>query len=262
MKGYLASVRAEIIKVLKSKIFLLTFVFFIFIVCIMGLMMLMVKNPELMQKMGMLGTKAEILALKPDWTNYLSLLNQVIMTGGLIGFGFVAIWIFGREYSDRTLKDLLALPVSRHAIVLSKMTVMAIWCVLLSAVILFLGLGMGRLVGLENYDRVMINEWMKTFAILIFFIVLLNAPVAFFATFGKGFLPPLAFLIVMVILAQVAGVIGKGEFFPWTIPAMYCGAMGPDGIAALKPVSWVIFYGTTAAGLAGTLLWQRFADQT
>ena len=33
--------------------------------------------------------------------------------GGLFLFGFLFIWVFGREYSDRTAKDLLALPTAR-----------------------------------------------------------------------------------------------------------------------------------------------------
>jgi len=46
---------------------------------------------------------------------------------GLIGFAFVTGWVFGREYSDRTVKDLLALPTPRLSIVLSKFIVVAIW---------------------------------------------------------------------------------------------------------------------------------------
>ncbi|SEM24697.1 hypothetical protein SAMN04488688_110155 [Paenibacillus sp. cl141a] len=32
---------------------------------------------------------------------------------GLLGFGLMTSWTFGREYSDRTLKALLGLPISR-----------------------------------------------------------------------------------------------------------------------------------------------------
>ncbi|MEV0143917.1 MULTISPECIES: ABC transporter permease [unclassified Nonomuraea] len=37
----------------------------------------------------------------------------------------IAIWLFGREFSDHTAKDLLALPTSRTAIVAAKFVVAA-----------------------------------------------------------------------------------------------------------------------------------------
>jgi ABC-2 type transport system permease protein len=37
------------------------------------------------------------------------MLAQGIAIGGLFVFGFIMSWIFGREYTDRTMKDLLAL---------------------------------------------------------------------------------------------------------------------------------------------------------
>ena len=47
-----------------------------------------------------------------DWNSYFGILTQSIGVGGVLIFGFVASWIFGREYSDGTAKDLLALPTS------------------------------------------------------------------------------------------------------------------------------------------------------
>ena len=60
-----------------------------------------------------------------DWQTYLGLLNQITAGAGLLGFALVTSWVFGREYSDRTVKDLLALPVSRSSIVVSKFILVA-----------------------------------------------------------------------------------------------------------------------------------------
>ena len=67
-----------------------------------------------------------------DWPSYLGLLVEMISALGLLGFGFIASWVFGREYSDRTVKDLLALPIPRSYIVVSKFIVIVIWSVLLA----------------------------------------------------------------------------------------------------------------------------------
>jgi len=71
----------------------------------------LLKNPDLAQNLGLTSTKAHI-AGTTDWPSYFSFLAQAIAIGGLIAFGFITSWIFGREYSDRTIKNLLVLPVS------------------------------------------------------------------------------------------------------------------------------------------------------
>ncbi|MBC8390663.1 MAG: ABC transporter permease [Actinobacteria bacterium] len=50
---------------------------------------------------------------------------------GVIGFGFVTSWVFGREYSYRIIKNMLTLSISRYIIVLSKFIAAAIWCFLI-----------------------------------------------------------------------------------------------------------------------------------
>ncbi len=115
----------------------------------MGFLMFIAKNPELAGKMGLLGTKSSIMQ-NADWPAYMGLLTQMISALGLIGFGFLASWIFGREYSDRTVKDLLALPLPRSYIVISKFIVMAVWGVLLSLILLAAALVIGLLIGLTG----------------------------------------------------------------------------------------------------------------
>ncbi|MFD2875929.1 ABC transporter permease [Paenibacillus rhizoplanae] len=48
-----------------------------------------------------------------SWEQYLTGLLDTLAPLGLIGYTFVAAWVFGREFADRTIKDLLAKPVSR-----------------------------------------------------------------------------------------------------------------------------------------------------
>src|SRR5699024_12695086 len=88
---------------------------------------------------GFISTKAQI-AGEATWPSYLNLYAQIIAVGGIFVFGFVNSWIFGREYADNTIKDLLALPYPRAVIVLAKFvtsfTVRFILCAYI--VILFL----------------------------------------------------------------------------------------------------------------------------
>jgi ABC-2 type transport system permease protein len=62
--------------------------------------------------------------------------------------------VFGREYSDRTLKDLLALPTLRSAIVLAKFVVVASWSAALTVVILTAVAGLaGTIIWWELADQ-------------------------------------------------------------------------------------------------------------
>ena len=133
MKNITVSFWAECLKIRKSKVFWLSIVFFAFVTFMMGLLMFVQVHPEISGKMGMVGTKASMLrAAGPNWQNYFALLTQGIAAIGLVGYGFVTSWVFGQEYSDNTAKDILALPVSRSYIVLSKFIVIGLWSILLS----------------------------------------------------------------------------------------------------------------------------------
>ncbi len=260
MKGLTASLWAEALKILKSKIFWVSILFMLFVILAVGFMMFIMKDPESAKKYGLIGTKAAITAGKADWMNYHMMLVQVTAIAGLLGFGFVTIWIFGREYSDHTVKDLLALPVARHTIVLSKFIAASIWCLLLAAIIFPFWLLTGQLLSLPGWNPVVLVGWIADYAAGSSMIILLITPVAFFASAGRGFLPPIGFLILTIALTNLSSVMGYGQYFPWAIPAYYIGIAGPEN-ARLGTVSYIIYSAAVAAGLFGTFSWWSFADQ-
>lgn len=61
-------------------------------------------------------------------------------------------------HSNRTLKDLLVLPISRIHLVLSKFMLVFSWCLVLSVEVCILGLAVGKIITLpgwssDNYTR-------------------------------------------------------------------------------------------------------------
>jgi len=259
MKSILATLWAESLKVRKSKILWLTILAFLFIPMMMGLLMFVAKNPELSSKLGLIGTKASMFG-KADWSAYFGLLAQSIAGIGLMGFGFVTSWVFGREYSDRTVKDILALPVSRSFIVLSKFIVVFIWCVLLSFIFFAFGLIIGGIVNLSGWSSEIAFQSAYKYTITSLFTILLCTPVAFFASYGRGYLPPMGFVIITLITANFIGLIGLGPYFPWAIPGLYSVGAGTEGMQ-LGIVSYIILFFTSVLGLTATFAWWRFADQ-
>jgi len=147
------------------------------------------------------------------------------------------------------VKDLLALPTSRSAIVLSKFVVFASWSAALTAMIYLIGLGVGTAVALPQTSAQVILQGGVTLAITAILTIAVVTPIIFFASAGHGYLPPMGVALLALLLAQVVAAAGWGEYFPWSIPALY--SQGGN----LGTVSYVIVILTGIAGIAGTFIW-------
>ena len=261
MKSIIVSLSVEILKIRKSKVFWLMLVFFAFVPCMMGLLMFVQKYPDISSKLGMIGTKASMLRFgEANWSNYLNLFNQFIAAIGYIGYGFITTWIFGREYTDHTIKDILALPISRINIVISKFVAIIIWCFILSGIFLAVGIIIGHVIQLSGWSDVIILQSVNKYNIASLLTILLCTPVAFFASFGRGSLLPLGFIILTLIIANFTGLVGLGPYFPWAIPGIYSTPAGTEGIQ-LGIASYIILFATFIIGFLGTLAWWLYADQ-
>jgi ABC-2 type transport system permease protein len=261
MKYVLASFITECMKLRRSKILWLTILFFVFIPLMMGLMFFIQKHPEISAKLGIIGTKSMMMRFdNADWPAYFGLLTQGMAAIGLIGFGFVTTWVFGREYSDRTAKDILALPVKRSILVLSKFIVVVIWSILLFVVYAASGIVFGQMFGIPGWSAEMIRQHAYTFFGTSLLIIPLCTPVAFFACYGRGYLLPMSLVILTLLMANFTGLVGWGPYFPWAIPGWFGVAAGTEGMQ-LHVASYIILALTSIVGYVGTVLWWRLADQ-
>ncbi len=261
MKSIIVNIWVESLKVRKSKVFWLSIIFFVFVSFMMGLIMFVQIHPEISQKFGMIGTKATMLRFgEPNWNNYLTLLIQGISGIGLIGFGFITSWVFGREYLENTIKDILSLPVSRSSIVLSKLIVIVLWSILLTGVFFVFGLLFGHLAGISSWSGEILSQFAYKYTMVCFLTILLCTPVAFFASYSGGFLLPIGIIILTMIMANFTGLVGLGPYFPWAIPGLLGSATDTDNVC-INYASYIILFSTSVLGLGGTLAWWRFADQ-
>ncbi len=95
----------EVLKVRRSKMPLLTVLGFSLAPFAGGFFMIVMKDPDLARRMGMISAKAQVFAGSADWPTYLGLLAQATAIGGIVLFSLISSWVFGREYSDHTVKD-------------------------------------------------------------------------------------------------------------------------------------------------------------
>jgi ABC-2 type transport system permease protein len=261
MKRFHAALITEASKAVRSKMLWMTIIFFVFVSIMMGFLMFVTKHPAVAGNSAVLSAKASMIE-SASWPIYLSLLMQMCLVLGMLGPGMVTIWIFGREYSDRVIKDLLALPVPRSTIVSSKFVIIIIWSMLLLSLLFVLGILAGFIVGLGGWSREAFISFSKAFAGSSLLTILLCTPIALITVVSRGYLLPVALLILLLIVTQFifVGFTGITPYFPWAVPALFCGAAGPS---APKPgfISYFILALTCVSGIICTAAWWRFADQ-
>jgi ABC-2 type transport system permease protein len=260
MADILAALRAELLKVRRSRLPWVTVAAFAVAALVGGLFMFILQDQSRARSMGLLGTKAQFAGGTADWPSYFALLAQTVAVGGTVVYGLVMIWLFGREFSDGTAKDLLALPTARESIVAAKFAVSAVWCLLLAVQAYLLGLLIGWWLHLPGWSAPVAARGFGRLVATAVMVVLLVTLFGLAASIGRGYLVAVGCMLVAVFLAQVVAILGYGHLFPLSVPAIYSGMAGPDRPRA-GPPGFVLVALSGIAGVAGTTAWWRYADQ-
>ncbi len=247
----------ELRKANRSRMPLWTAIGYLFMPVGMTFLIFIARNPDISQQLGLMSAKANLVAYSAtDWLAYLNLFAQMIAAGGFIFSVFAVSWVFGREFADGTLKDMLAVPVPRGGILLAKFVVVIAWSAALVLLVFVVSLIMGALLQLPGDMLSIILQRIMPIAITACLMILTVVPFAFFASIGRGYLLPVGTAILALIMANLVVVAGWGEYFPWAIPMLYS-----QGKNSLAPISYWIVLLTGLAGIFGTYLWWKFADQ-
>src|SRR5215211_551372 len=189
MNSFSSALWTETLKMRRSKVPLFTAVGFSFAALVDGLFMIIMKDPEAARKMGLISAKAQLLAGTADWPTFFSVLAQAVAVGGAILFAIITIWMFGREFSDHTVKELLALPTSRETIVAAKFMSLAAWTLILTVFIFLRGLIIGSLVDIPGWSTELLQSAFGDVMGSGLLTILLLPFVALVASAGRGYLP-------------------------------------------------------------------------
>ena len=261
MNAFFAAFWAETLKTRRSKVSLLTAAGILLLPIVSGLFMVILKNPDQARAMGLISVKAQLVAGVADWPTFFSMLTQGTAIGGGFLFAIITAWVFGREFVDHTAKELLALPTPRAVIVSAKFVLIALWIVGLTLVIIFgIGVGIGTAVNIPGWSIELVWTSFWRLMIIAFLNFMLMPFVALFASVGRGYLPPLGWAFLTLALAQIAGVLGWGDWFPWTVPALLSGMAGPSA-EQIGIHSYIVVLLAFVAGIIATFAWWQSADQ-
>jgi ABC-2 type transport system permease protein len=245
----------ELRKVLRSRVPFFTALGFLMMPLIGALMIFIYKDPQLARQLGLLGTKANLVVGSADWPGYLTLMVEFTALGGFFFFCLAISWTFGREFSDGTLKDLLAVPIQRFDIVLAKFIVAALWCATLILETYVVGLALGAIIQLPGGSLAVIVHGTGLLAAASILSITLVLPFGFFASLGRGYLLPIGIAILTLILGNLSITLGWGDYFPWAVPALLVQEV------PIAPFSYALVALTGLAGVIGTYLWWKYADQ-
>jgi ABC-2 type transport system permease protein len=257
MSNLISMISVEWRKAIRSRIPYWTAIFAVFLPLAIALMVLISRNPEVSKKLGILSAKADLVAFSAtNWPAYLILAGQMVAAAGFFLFVVIVSWVFGREFSDGTLKDLLAVPVSRTTILLAKFVVYAGWSAAMALITLAVSLLFGIFLQLPDGSAAVIGHGALVVVLTALMTILVVVPFALLASAGRGYLLPMSMGVLTLIMANVAAVLGRGDVFPWSIPGLYS-----QGTGMVGPAGFMVVVITAVIGWYATDRWWKKSDQ-
>jgi ABC-2 type transport system permease protein len=194
-------------------------------------------------------------AANVSWELYLADILKNFTTLLVIGFAFTTCWIFGREYTDKTINDLLVKPVSKLKIAVSKFVVIFLWNSLLTIIMFTVVVLIGAYVGILGGTAALILHYFLIFMAASLLTMFVSTVSSFMANVTRGYLAPIGLIFLIVLIINIVDNLGLNQYIPWTIP----GLIISDGF--IRPVSIFILAITGTAGFTGTIAWWRFKEQ-
>jgi ABC-2 type transport system permease protein len=196
---------------------------------------------------------AKLASVTADWAGFVSSAIQVAGAGGLLGSAVVLGWMVGREFSDRAIHGLFALPIGRATILGAKLLAYTVWSILVAIALPLAMLLSGLAAGLGAPEAATIAA-LGRLAILSLAGALLATPVALAATLGRSVLAAIGTAVGILVIAQVSVVAGAGGWMPLAAPALW--AVSAGARASLGQAALVIPFAVVFAG-ASLLAWHR-----
>lgn len=257
MTGLRAAWSAEWLKARRSRLPAFTFAALTIAAGIEALFMFVAADADRARAMGLLGQKAELVGISADWSGLLVFAGQVLAVGSLPIFSFVTTWVFGREFVDGTAHRLMAQPVSRTQVVAAKLALVGVWCGALACWLVAQSLAVGALMGLPGWSAELAATGVARALAASGLMILAITPIALVASAGRGYLAALAAALGLLVLAQVAGVLGFGAAVPWSVPAVAAGLVAGEELG-LGGV--LVCLATAVVSVAATVRWWNSGD--
>lgn len=244
------AIRVEAMKLRRSTVSLTTG---LLIAVFMPLMGLGLYEVALNGGSGPLAAKAAAFMIGEGWDGYLGVVGQIASVAMFLGVGVMAAWVFGREHSDGTFSALFALPVAKWEIALAKFAVLSGWLatvvLAMSGFSVLLGVIVG--VGEAGGDPIAAAGLLLAVGSLS---SMLGLGAGLAASVGRGYLPAIGAIIVVIAVSQVAVLFGTGAWFPFAVPGLLA-VGGAESAPEVSPFQVALVPLTAIVLMAWTVWW-------
>ena len=135
---------------------------------------------------------------------------------------YVAItaYLFSREYTERTLKTILPIPISRSSFLTSKFLVQFIWIMILMGITwmgIFLLFELYHImIGLDGFQITIAFVWLIKMLLGGIFMFITLSPFAYLSLKSKGIVVPVIVSAVIVMGNAALSNQNLGALYPWT----------------------------------------------
>lgn len=173
-------------------------------------------------------------------------------------YGVVTAYLFNREYVEDTLKNLLTIPVSRTAIILSKTLLLSLWIMLLTLLAWGLTLLLGVLGRFDGLSPELVVRSLLDFVVCGAFLIVLSTPVILTSVVLKNYVPTIVLTIFITLINVMSSNSEYKGLIPWTAAFDIAhGTLLPEYPAYY---SYSIIAATSILGFVATLVYFRRAD--
>lgn len=151
---------------------------------------------------------------------YDSSLLYVMLLMNMLVYVAIAAYMFSREYTEKTLKMIMPVPVSRFDLISGKFLMLLIWTSALTfvtwaAIFIFMAVYHG-IIGLDGFSLQAAGAWLIKFIFGSVLMFLTLSPFTYIAEKTKGFVVPVIVSAAVVMVSAALCNQKLGALYPWT----------------------------------------------
>lgn len=151
---------------------------------------------------------------------YSSSLVYTMLLIGMMVYTIIASYLFSREYTEKTMKTILPIPVLKASLLASKFCVLFLWIMFLTAItwvgMLALAAIYHAVFGMAEFRLDVALIWLGKMILGGILMFLTITPFAFLAEKAKNLVVPMIVAAVIVMGSAALSNQNAGALYPWT----------------------------------------------
>jgi ABC-2 type transport system permease protein len=182
----------------------------------------------------------------------------IIYILGSVCFNILAAWMFGVEFVHKTVTELLVFPAHRVTILFAKLIALTVSILILSIGQYVLSCVVFIVTGTDGWAWGAVVNYFVRQGITVSMMLALCMPVFFLGLCSRGYFLPIFVSIAVFLYVNIDdGGLPLAVHIPWRVPLVYA-ANGE----LPQPLDAAILIIMGAGGILASLAWWRYADYT